>query len=364
LKSFSLNGKIIQFKQVLNHESLLEDFSAFELDTLSFIKDWLTKKAQFAVKTSGSTGTPKTLIFERKQLLGSAQRTIETFGLKKGDRTLICLNPNFIAGKMMLVRGIEAELKMDIIEPSSNPLEKIDPEKQFEFVALFTNQIEKALQKTPEKLDSIKTVLVGGATVFPTLESDLQKVKSQIYHSYATTETLSHLALRCVNGNKKSEIYQAMNGVSFDIDNRSCLVINDTLLGIRRLATNDIVELIDPNSFRWKGRIDNVVNSGGIKIHLEETEELIRQILLDNSIRENFCLVPKPDRALSQILVLLLESSKDETQAAQLLKLIRKEMPKYQAPREIVFVPKLHMTMTGKIDRIKNASVYIKKEIK
>jgi O-succinylbenzoic acid--CoA ligase len=359
LNSLSLNGKTIKFEQILNEEIQQSNLSDLELYSLNFIRDWLTKKAEFVIKTSGSTGMPKTLVFKRDQLKISAHRTLRTFGLKKGDRVLVCLNPYFVAGKLMLVRSLEGKLKMEIVTPSSNPLRKIEIKEQVDFAAFFPNQLEKILEESPQKLNRIKTILVGGAAIHPRLEGELQEVKSQIFHSYATTETLSHQAIRHVNGIDRSETFHSVEGVSFATDERSCLVINDRLLGLKNLVTNDIVDLIDQSSFRWRGRIDNMVNSGGIKIQLEETEDLIRQVLTHNEIKNKFCLLSKPDRALTESLVLIIEMSKDQMQKSHLLDLLNKHLPKYHTPKEIIFVAKLYITETGKVDRIKNTEEYL-----
>ena len=323
-------------------------------------KDWLSKKAEFAIKTSGSTDKPKTIVFKRAQLQKSAHRTLQTLGLNKGDRVLMCLNPNFVAGKMMLVRALEGRLNLQIVSPSANPLRKIKIEQQFEFASFFTNQIERILEESPSKLEKINTILIGGGALHPKLEQDLQKVKSRILHSYATTETLSHQALRHVNGKDRSHAFHAVRDVSFAKDERSCLVINDHLLGLKHLVTNDIVELIDASSFRWRGRFDNIVNSGGIKIQLEETEDLIKELLTKRGLTHQFCLLAKPDLALSQKLVLIIGDPKNHLSKSQLLDLLKEQLPKYHAPKEIILVPTLYFTKTGKIDRKKNEELYLK----
>jgi O-succinylbenzoic acid--CoA ligase len=351
LNSLSLNGKTIKFEQILNEEIQQSNLSDLELYSLNFIRDWLTKKAEFVIKTSGSTGMPKTLVFKRDQLKISAHRTLRTFGLKKGDRVLVCLNPYFVAGKLMLVRSLEGKLKMEIVTPSSNPLRKIEIKEQVDFAAFFPNQLEKILEESPQKLNRIKTILVGGAAIHPRLEGELQEVKSQIFHSYATTETLSHQAIRHVNGIDRSETFHAVEGVSFATDER--------LLGLKNLVTNDIVDLGGRRIIKKRGRIDNMVNSGGIKIQLEETEDLIRQVLTHNEIKNKFCLLSKPDRALTERLVLIIEMSKDQMQKSHLLDLLNKHLPKYHTPKEIIFVAKLYITETGKVDRIKNTEEYL-----
>ena len=87
------------------------------------------------------------------------------------------------------------------------------------------------------------------------------------------TETFSHIALRKVNGKDASPVFVALKGISLAQDDRGCLVINTPLLLEESLTTNDVVELLSPDEFTWKGRFDHVINSGGIKIFPEELEK-------------------------------------------------------------------------------------------
>jgi len=359
LKSFILNGKIIKNHQLLNDELEQTHLSDFERDTLTFIKCWLSDQSEFSIKTSGSTGKLKTIDFRREQMKKGTIRTLETFGLKKGDRILMCLNPRFIAGMMMIVRALEGDLELIIETPSSNPLIEFTTGNNLDFAAFTPNQIEHILNESPAKLIGIKTILIGGADLHSVLEEKLQEVKSQVFHSYAMTETLTHVALRRVNGPKKSKFFYALPGVSFKLDDRSCMIINDRLLEIEDLITNDIVKLIDDSSFIWMGRFDNVINTGGVKIQIENLEKKISQIFNEIELENNFCIIPKSDRELTQKMILLVEINQHQISEYSLLKMLKARLPKYHAPKKIILVPEILHTKTGKIDRIQNADVYL-----
>ena len=171
-----------------------------------------------------------------------------------------------VAGMMMLVRALEGQLDLVIESPKANPLKDISEDAKFEFCALTPYQAETVLHQSPQKFDQFKMVLIGGAAINPKLDSQLQELNCQVFHSYSMTETLTHVALRRINGPKKGKVYQALNGVSFSRDARGCLIVDDEILEIEGLITNDLVDLRDPKSFVWIGRIDNVINTGGIKL--------------------------------------------------------------------------------------------------
>lgn len=360
MESFILNRKSFLFQDVLEEKINLGDKSDFELETLAFIRHWLSGQMNFQFQTSGSTGKPKKINFAKNQLRKSALRSIDTFKLKSGETSLTCLNTAFVAGIMMLVRALEGQLKLIIETPCANPLVHIDDGTTIDFCALTPYQVKTVLDETPLKLIQIKTLLIGGAELDPLVENQLQKIKTKVYHSYAMTETLTHVALRKVNGKEKSDIYHALQGVSFSQDDRFCLIIQDQVLEIDHLITNDIVELIDKKSFRWIGRYDNVVNSGGIKIQVEKVEEKIRIIFDDLGIDNSFCLLSVPDKKLNNKLILLIEQKEKLLDEKNMLLTLKNSLPVYHNPKAIMQVAELYFTKSGKIDRKRNSEIYLR----
>lgn len=360
MESFILNGKTINTHQLLNEDVNQSQLSDFEFDILTFVKSWLSGQNKFELQTSGSTGTPKAIECDRQQMEKSARRTLDVFALKPGSKVLSSLHPMFIAGKMMLVRAIVGELELEVVTPSSNPLSNLNHEASIDFAAFTPNQIEHVLNENPDKLNQVKTILIGGAGLHPILEAKLQNIESNVFHSYAMTEALTHVAIRKVNGPEKSNHFHGLKNVTFKLDKRSCLVINDEELGIKNLVSNDIVELIDETSFQWIGRYDNVINSGGIKIQIEAVEREIETVFQNMNIAYNFCVVSEPDAALTNKMILFIEGAKVDLIDQSILEAIREKLPKYHAPKDIIWVPGIILTKSGKIDRIGNTDAYIR----
>ncbi len=364
METLLLNGKSLNLQHVIKGEYDLEHHSSFEKKTLEFIKNYLSEQSEFTFFTSGSTGIPKAITFRKKQLQKSALRTNHFFGLSIGSTILCCLNPDFVAGKMMLVRALVGNLNLIIEKPKSNPLVDIPSKQIVDFMAITPLQMDSILTETPEKLASVRTILIGGADVHPSLEDKLQKHNTRVFHSYAMTETLTHVALRQLNGPKKTSTFHALPGISFTVDNRGCLVISDSILEIDQLITNDLVKLIDVKSFHWNGRFDNVINSGGIKIQLEETENKIIQILKADRIDLPLCLLSLPDDRLGNKLALLVETTGNKVNERNIKKILKEKLPKFHDPKVVLLVPKLITTPSGKIDRIKNTAKYFTENIR
>lgn len=340
--------------QINNFQNLPISTSAYEQKVIDFCQKWLGGQAEFTIKTSGSTGEPKPITLSRRQMIASAILTGRTFGLKRGDRALVCLNVDYIAGMMMLVRGMELELKLTIVEPSGNPFIHIQ-NQPFDFLALVPLQLQNLLniQQNLEMLNQAKAIIVGGAAVNEALEIQIQEIKSPVYGTYGMTETVSHIAIKRLNGIHKSQNFQVLAGVKIGIDDRKCLNITAEASNNELVQTNDIVEMINPTEFKLLGRFDNIINSGGVKIQLEKIEHLLaNQIKILNPLR--FFAYGLPDDTLGQKLVLCIEGEEVSTETRmKFLANIQAVLPKYEIPKEIYFVPQFIETPTGKVDKKK-----------
>lgn len=328
--------------------------STFE-ESLKFCKQWINGQENFIINTSGSTGAPKSIKITRTQMEASARMTMKTLSLQSGDNALVCLNTSFIAGKMMLVRGMVNELNLYITEPSSNPLLGIPKNLQLDFMAVVPLQLETIIDSGIagiDQLNKMKAVIVGGAAVSHSLSEKIKQLKCPTYATYGMTETVSHIALKRLNGPEASDYFRVLEGVKIGLDDRGCLTINSILTNHKTINTNDIVNLIDKHSFEWLGRADNVINSGGLKIHPEQLENQIRSILNSQAIHHNLMVTGIPDPTLGEKVVLLLESKELASNLNQsMLSSLKKELPAYQNPKEIYTLEEFNYTDTGKVKR-------------
>ena len=337
----------------------------YEADTLAFCRAWLRGQTNFTLHTSGSTGTPKPIQLTRTQVQASAHLTGQTLGLQAGDAALVCLNIHYVAGTMMLVRGLELGLPMSIIEPVGNPLIDFDPATtHFAFTALVPLQLQTILENTPDKLpvlNGMKAILVGGAATSPLLEQALQIITSPVYATYGMTETVSHIALRRLNGVAKSDVFTALDGVALGTDYRDCLHITSAATNFERIQTNDVVELLDETHFRLLGRADRVINSGGVKIQPERIEQVIQTVLTQtgqepNNVVPRLFVTGLPDERLGQRVIVVVEGVdqiKEHIRSGQwglVYEAVREQLGPYAVPKEVILVSEFAETATGKID--------------
>lgn len=303
-----------------------------------FLIKWFDNTSHIAVKTSGSTGTPKVIHISKNAMINSAVATGRYFKLSSGSSALLCLSAGYIAGKMMLVRAMILGWHLHIVAPEKDALIQYD--NTYDFVAMVPYQV----YHTINALKKAKKILIGGGEITPQLEAKLQTVNTRVYASYGMTETITHIAIRAVNGQEKQIYYEALPQVTFTKDKRGCLVIYAPTIAEEKIITNDLVTLISPTKFIWLGRYDFVINSGGIKIIPEQVENKLNPL-----INNTFIIASQKDEALGERVILILESENHVKIDAIIEKL--SVLEKYERPKKILTFSKFPRTATGKINR-------------
>ena len=341
-----------------------------------FLSEWNNDSDRVLVHTSGSTGKPKPMMVEKKRMLNSARITCDFLGLKPGDSALLCMSLDYIAGKMVVVRSIERHLHLISVSPSGHPLKDInlkdangkDVNGEITFAAMVPMQVYHTLQvpEERERLTHVRHLIIGGGAIDTSLEKELRSLPGNIaiWSTYGMTETLSHIALRRINGAEASEWYQPFDSVKISQTDEGCLVIDAPLVCAETLVTNDIVEIepyiynkVEKLRFRIKGRKDNVICSGGIKIQIEEVEALLKPHL-----EKPFMIAKKKDEKFGEIAVLLTEDEDLKKVEATIRRLLsgksddsnkssESKSHKYWIPREFRYVEHLPLTETGKPKR-------------
>lgn len=310
-------------------------------ETHAFIEEWFDCREYVTAHTSGSTGAPKEIRLLKRDMIASARATNAFFGICRSSVVGLPLSAGYIAGKMMIVRSIVAGCKIHVANPGLNPLGGFAKDLRFDLLAIVPGQIE-GLLAAPDAAGRVDVVIVGGAPMSSAQESALAVSGIRAYATYGMTETCSHVALRKIG---EEDFFTALPGISFDTDSRGCLVINAPGFSFGRITTNDCVALLSPSRFRWLGRADNVINSGGIKVHPEELEQTLAPFLGDRAF---FVTSRNSDRWGSEI-ILCVEGhgfNQDAFFAG-----VAKLLPRKLMPKEVVEIDCFKRTSSGKIIR-------------
>ena len=316
------------------------------MDISGFLEEWNNSSDSVLVHTSGSTGNPKPMMVGKARMLASAKITCDFLGLEEGNRALLCMPLDFIAGKMMVVRSIERKMELINVEPSSHPLAGLDGQS-FDLIAMVPYQVHCSVQVPQEReiLMNCKNLIIGGGAVSDELQKELEGFPNAVWSTYGMTETLSHIALRRLNGSGRSEWYTPFEQIRIGTDKDGCLWIDAPLIHDGVLQTNDIAELHTDSTtgkslFKILGRKDNVICSGGIKLQIERIEQALRPYM-----KVPFCVSRRKDEKFGEIAVLLIEGAQDDLMEAM------NRLEKYSRPKDIVSVSRIPLTGTGKIDR-------------
>ena len=352
---FKLNGIPFSFealKEMANSFIIKGEF--FEKETGSFLSDWLDDNDFIQAKTSGSTGKPKTIRLSKEAMVNSAIATGAFFKLKPGNTALLCLPATYIAGKMMLVRALILGLELDTVKPSTTPV--FSTTKHYDFCAMIPAQVEHTL----DKLETIETLIVGGAPINQTLKEKITPLKTKVYETYGMTETITHIAVKQLNNINKDEkchaeiveafLFQTLPNITISQNKKGCLVIDAPQLIATQITTNDLVKLHSKTSFQWLGRVDNVINSGGVKLFPEQIEAK-----LQSKIESRFFIASIEDKTFGEQVVLVIEAEHNTLNSS-----VFEDLNTLETPKKVYTISSFIETTSGKINRKKTLALFKK----
>ncbi len=342
-----LNGRTYTFSEPEKSLSLFSDYP----DLLSFLKEWMSRKDVIELHTSGSTGLPKKIIVKKDAMVLSAKRTIDFLGLQPGMTALLALPLSFIAGKMMVVRAIVGGLNLIYQLPSGNPMKNIDI--PIDFAAFTPMQMHKIINETAEKSTLLQNVIIGGAPLSSSLEKKLKLQPFNAWETYGMTETVSHIALRKITGNDSQEHLYPLKGISVGLQENSCLFIDAPGISENLVLSNDLAQIYADGSFMIKGRIDHIINSGGIKVIPELLEAEIQSFF-----DAEFVISSVPDPEKGEKVIMVVEGNSFDTGA--LMTEINRNIDKYERPVFICFLKSFPRSKNGKILRLNIRSLVLK----
>ncbi len=349
-KKIKLNGisyDFIALNDIAEEKLSNTSTEEWERSLFHFLLKWFNDDKYVSVQTSGSTGTPKIIRLSKEKMIASAQTTIDFLNINHTHHALLCLSCHHIAGKMMVIRAIVSGCNLIAVAPHENPLKNIF--QKIDFAAFVPLQIQSVLSDSDAKnvLTTIPNVIIGGANIPHDILKQLHAFQNNIYETFGMTETISHVALRPISKNNPNDFFETIGSTTVSIDARNCLIVHAPHMSETPLITNDIVELLNEKRFRWKGRFDNVINSGGIKLFPEQIEQKISA-----QISAHFFVTSIKDRTLGQKAVLIIEAE-NEANEKETLQKIKPCLSKYELPKQVLTLSSFIKTASGKIDRNK-----------
>jgi len=327
----------------------------WERNLFEFITEWLNHEPFISVKTSGSTGKPKLLQLDKNKMVASANLTAEYLKITADDNALLCLSCEYIAGKMMVMRAMTTGMNLIAIEPSSLPLSEVMHQK-IDFAAFVPLQLYYMLgdKACDDKLSQIRNVIIGGADMNYSVREKLLTFDNNIYETFGMTETVSHIALKLISKNSSQDYFETIGNITVVDDAENRLVIHAPHFQPEPIITNDVIELINEKQFRWLGRFDNVMNSGGVKLFPETIEQKLKP-----HIHHRFFIAGTPHATLGEQATLFIESEQ-RLNDDDLIETMKLFMQPFEVPKKIIQLPRFAETANGKINRRETMSRILK----
>jgi len=339
---------------------LANQFS-FLKPVFEFSDFWFSDTQVWQTKTSGSTGAPKLIEISKYQMEASAKASLHFFLLNKDtDGLILCLSAAHVGGFMVLVRALIGDLDLWILEPSSKPIpsQSIIIKKKKWFVSMVPLQLEALIEENGIATSYFKGILLGGAAISAAHKLQLNPLQCPVNQSYGMTETVSHIALRKIYEPKKSidfknEPYILLPGIEIKQNENGCLVVKGAVTNDIWIQTNDLVKINDDKSFFFLGRIDGIINSGGLKVN---PGELISHFEILFSRQElEFQILGISDQKLGEKVVLAFISNRksifhSSQYWAEVIGKLAKQLDPRILPRAVYGLNQFPKTQTMKYD--------------
>ncbi len=329
-------------------KKLSEPIKDWEKQIWLFLQQWLSTDETISVFTSGSTGLPKQVYHHKQHVKNNAQATCAALKLTKGNTALLCLPANKISGIMMLVRSIELPMNLICMEPSVYSLLHIPANKEIDFAAFTPMQFQQIMEsvQAEKNASQIRNVILGGEGISQPLLQYITKLSTEVYITFGMTETISHIALKKLTGKNADAQYNTLPDITVSSNTENQLIIQAPKFGQPHLLTNDEVKIVSPTQFEWMGRTDNVINSGGVKIHAEEVERKLQE-----HINIPFFVTRLAHDKTGEQVAIAIEAKTLLPGLLAKLKSIFQFLPKLEQPKTLILVEFFSRTDNGKINR-------------
>ena len=260
----------------------------------------ISEDIALVVATSGSTGTPKGAMLTPRNLVSSADATHKALGGE--GQWLLALPPHHIAGIQVLVRSVVAGYEPLCLDVSGAPL------------------AETTRRQCRELGIHVVCTYGSSETAGGCVYNGLPIPGARIH---VTGERIHLGGPMIAQGYRNSSDDEAFAYPMW-------------------FSTQDTGQMVD-GRLQVTGRIDTVIDSGGLKLH----PEVVESAMLGISGVKAACVVGVPHPRLGQAVVAVYVGPASPGQVIAGLS----ELPRWQLPKELKRLDALPLTGPGKVDR-------------
>lgn len=316
-------------------------------ELLALLRDWLDGDEPLWIRTSGSTGRPKDVVLSPRAVRASAAATHDRLG--GPGQWLLTVPPSGVAGLQVLARSLLADC-----EPVTE-VTAYDADRRY--ASLVPTQLHRLLEGAQvaggdrDAWAGLDAVLVGGGPTPPALVERATAAGLTVVRTYGMSETCGGCVYDGI----------PLDGVRMRVDEAGQVLLAgpmlfDGYLGAPRtdewFATADLGAITD-GRLTIRGRMDDVVVSGGVNVPLPAVTTALQQA---EGVADALA-VGVPDDEWGQVVAALVVPADAVCLDAVQLDRLRDAVeqaghPRTWAPRRVVLVDAVPMLPTGKPDRL------------
>lgn len=322
------------------------------IDGLSLVDVGAVVRGGLVVPTSGSQGCPKLVVLPPDSLAASVAATEGALG---AGHWLLALPLTHIAGWMVAARASAAGAHLASCSASCDAAEFSRATASLpsgsRFTALVPTQLGRILadEEAADHLATFDTVLVGGAACPASLREAATERGITLVRTYGMTET----AGGCVYDGVP------LPGVSLEVAESGRISLGGEMVAAGYAGAPSHEAFSTENGRRWHhtsdhgqlaggvirvlGRLDDVINTGGEKVHPLTVESALADALGISDV----AVVGAPHPQWGEAVIALTEH---RVSLNALKEALRESLPASHLPKKVVYTP-VPRTATGKVDR-------------
>lgn len=350
-------------KNIKNNKQSLYPFDHFQFidNTLQNI----TENFALMILSSGTSSKPKIVCHNFDSLYNSFLISDSFIKHTENDKWIMSLSAAHIGGFSIFLRSLIAGCQL-IIPNSLKFVNVLSSIKMFNpNLISFTPSSLEYIQQHITFFSNFKYIFIGGAASNNNILSQLINLKIPLVKVYGSSETAAMISAVSLleNKDKVESSGKPLLNVKISIVENDEIFINSPSLLKKYLNekhinfsssfyTNDI-GYIDKDGFLFvKGRKDDIIISGGLKINPNE----VRNVLLNFEEIKDAFVFSVPDIKWGEKVCVALIAHK-YIHSNEIKCKLKNIIADYKIPKEIIMIDKFPLNHNGKIDKIKLISL-------
>jgi O-succinylbenzoic acid--CoA ligase len=304
------------------------------------------------VHTSGTAGDPKLVQFDRAAIDAAVASSALALEATPHDPWLCCLPLAHVGGLLVLMRGVLLGASVTV-HPGFDPA-AVAAEDRAVFTSIVPTMLARLLDAQVD-LARFRAILVGGAHLSPDLRERAEHAGARVIETYGLTEScggvvydglpLPGVQMRIDDdGGIQLKGPTVMRSYRFDDAATAAAFTKDGWL-----RPGDAGEIDREGRLHVVGRIDDLINTGGEKVWPHEVEAALRDHPQVAEVAAGGRLDPEWGQRV--VVWVVPADGSDPPGLEGLREFAAGTIARHKLPRELVLVPELPRTFSGKVRR-------------